>query len=153
MALDLGVSGLASGFDWRALVDQLADVERAPEQRLRTEQSVLLQRNTAYGNILAQLTTLKAKVDILKDPSLYNFRQTTVGDSDVLSASASTNAAVGVHTFNITQLATASSFQGTSDIGRKLNATNDVSGLVLSSASFGTTITAGTFMVNGAQVT
>ena len=98
MALDLGVSGLASGFDWRSLVDQLADVERAPEQRLRTEQGILLQRNTAYGNILAQLTTLKSKIDALKDPALFKTRQTSVGDSTFLTASASADAAVGVHT-------------------------------------------------------
>src|SRR6185295_14799550 len=120
MALDLGVSGLASGFDWRSLVDQLTDVERAPEQRLRVEQSVLLQRNTAYGNILSQLTTLKSKVDALKDSSLFSGHQTSVGDPEILTASASTSAAVGAHTFDIVQLATASKFQGVSDAGSKL---------------------------------
>src|SRR4249920_679410 len=117
MALDLGVSGLASGFDWRSLVDQLADVERAPEQRLRTEQGLLLQRNTAYGNILSQLTTLKSKVDALKAASLFSSRQTSVADPDLLTVTASSNAAAGVHTLAITQLANASSFQGTGDIG------------------------------------
>ena len=153
MALDLGIAGLASGFDWRSLVEQLADVERAPEQRIRNEQGLLLQRNTAYGNILSQLATLKTKMDALKDPSLFSSRRTSVADSDVLTASASTSAALGVHTFDITQLATASSFQGSGNVGRQLNATNDVSALVLSNASFGTAITAGTFTVNGSQVT
>ncbi len=152
MPLDLGVAGLASGFDWRSLVEQLADVERAPEQRLRVEQGLLLQRNTAYGNILAQLTTLKSKIDALKDPALFNTRQSSVGDSTFLTASVSTGAAVGVHTFDIHQLATASAFQGAADTGQKLNATNDVSGLVLSGATFGTAITAGTLTVNGSQV-
>ena len=98
MALDLGVSGLASGFDWRTLVDQLADVERAPEQRLRSEQSILLQRNTAYGNILSQLTALKTKVDALKDASLFSARRTSVADPDLLTATASSSASMDLYT-------------------------------------------------------
>ncbi|MEY2407391.1 MAG: flagellar hook-associated protein 2, partial [Verrucomicrobiota bacterium] len=153
MALDLGVSGLASGFDWRSLVDQLADVERASERRLRVEQGILLQRNTAYGNILAQLSSLKSKMDALKDPALYGARQTRASDPTLLSATASTAAGLGSHSFDITQLASASTFQGTADIGNKLNATNDVSALVLSAAPFGSAITAGSLTVNGSRVT
>ena len=34
--MDLGVSGLASGFDWKTLVDQMIDVQRAPERTTET---------------------------------------------------------------------------------------------------------------------
>lgn len=57
--MDLGLSGLASGFDWRSLVDKLADVERTPQKRLRFEQSTLQTRNNAFGSIKTQLTVLK----------------------------------------------------------------------------------------------
>src|ERR1041384_157019 len=121
--MDLGVSGLASGFDWRSLVDQLADVERAPERRLQSEQGAINQRNLAYGNLTSELQRLKTTVDALKDPTLFQSHQTSVGDSTLLSASADSSAASGTYTFDITQLATASSQQGTGNIGKSLNTT------------------------------
>lgn len=151
--MEFRLSGLATGFDWESVVEQLTEVERAPQRRLRLEQSTLLQRNTAYGKILDQLKTLKAKVDALKEASLFSVRQTRVGDPDILSATAGSNTALGVYSFNIIQLATASVQRGTANVGKGLSETNDVSGLVLSGAPFSTAITAGTFTVNGKQVT
>src|SRR6185503_3546110 len=135
---DLSLSGLASGFDWKTVVDQLADLERAPETRLRREQTTLTQRNSAYSNILTQITALKAKVDALKDPALFLSHTSTVGDATILSGTADTTAALGSYVFDIIQLATASQHQGTSDIGKRLSDTDVVSGLVLSSAGLAT---------------
>jgi flagellar hook-associated protein 2 len=151
--MDLGISGLASGFDWRSLIDQLSEVERAPERQLQTEQAALQQRNGAYGNILTQLTTLKTRVDALKDPALFSSRLARTGDPTVATASAAAGAAAGIYTFNVTQRATASVQQGTANAGLKLSATNNVSALLLSAAAFVSPIRAGTFTVNGKQVT
>jgi len=151
--MNLGLSGLASGFDWRSLIDQLSQVERVPEQRLQASQSVLQQRKTAYSNVTAGLSALKTQVDALKDPQLFSSRLTQAGDDSVLTASADPSAALGTYTFNFTQLATASVQQGANDAASKLNATNDVSGLVLSNAGLATTVTSGTLTVNGKQVT
>ena len=151
--MDLGISGLASGFDWKNLVEQLADVERVPQTRLRVEQSTLDQRKIAYGSISTQFGVLKNRVDALKDPTLFESRLATTGDSEVASASASAGSALGTYTFAITQLATTSLQQGGSNAGLKLNSTNDVSSLVLSGAGFANPVTAGTFTVNGKQVT
>ncbi len=151
--MDLGVSGLASGFDWRALVDQLADVERAPQKRLLYEQNAIEQRNNAYGSILTQLSVLQNRLAALKDPSLLDTRQTSVGDATVASVAADPGAALGNYAFNFVQLATAAKQQGSSDIGRPLSAGDDVSGLVLSDAGVVSPITAGTFTVNGQQIT
>ncbi len=151
--MNLGLSGLASNFDWRSLVDQLSDVERAPQRRLRTEQLALGRRNIAYANIATQLAALKTRTDALADATLFNSRLAQTGDSTVASAATTSGAALGTYTFNFTQLATASTHQGAVNAGQKLSATNDVSGLVLSAAGLGTAITAGTFTVNGQQVT
>ncbi len=151
--MDLGVSGLASGFDWRSMIDQLADVERAPQRRLLSEQVDLGSRNTSYGEILNGLTQLKTRSDALKDASLFLSHSTSVGDSTIASATAGTAAASGTYSFNITQLATASLQQGTTNMGRALNATNNVSSLVLSSAGLAKPVSAGTLTVNGKQLT
>src|SRR6478752_148847 len=102
--MDLGLSGLASNFDWKSLVDQLIQVERAPEDRLRTEQNTLQQRNNAYGSILTQLNALNDDVTKLKDPTFFTSRQAAVSDQTIASAKAGIGTPLGSYTFNITQL-------------------------------------------------
>ncbi len=151
--MDLGVSGLASGFDWRSLVDQLVEVERSPQRLLLQEQSQVEQRNTAYGALRTQLTVLQNRVKALDEPALFSRRLTAVGDDAVVKATAATGAPLGSFAFNFTQLATTAVRQGTTNIGARLNPTNDVSSLVLGDAAFSTAIKAGTFSVNGQRVT
>jgi len=45
--MELQLSGLASGFDWLALVDQLTELQRAPQSRLLQQQSTLLDQKVA----------------------------------------------------------------------------------------------------------
>ncbi len=151
--MELGVAGLASGFDWRSLVDQLVEVERSPQRLLLQEQSQVEQRNTAYGSLRTQLTVLQNRVKALDEPALFSRRLTSVGDVAVVKATAATGAPLGSFAFNFTQLATTAVRQGTTNIGARLNPTSDVSSLVLGDAAFSTAINAGIFSVNGQQVT
>ena len=64
--MDLGISGLASGFDWRTFVDQIVEVERAPQQRLLQEQSQIEIRKNAYGAIKTQRAVLQNRLAALK---------------------------------------------------------------------------------------
>ena len=57
------------------------------------------------------------------------------------------------YTVNVSQMASASTQVGTSDVGSNLNATSDVSGLTLSNAAFIATVTDGYFTVNNTQIT
>jgi flagellar hook-associated protein 2 len=104
--MDLGVSGLASGFDWRTLVDQLIQVERTPATRLLSEQSTTNQRNNAFSSIKTQLGILQSRVEKLKDPEFFNSRVGTSSDTAVASVAASTKASNGSYTLNVTSLAT-----------------------------------------------
>lgn len=151
--MDLGLSGLVSGLDWRTLVDQLADAERTPQTRLRIEQTTLGKQNTAYAAIQTQLEALQTRVTALKDSALYDTRLTGSNDDSLATATAAAGTTLGSYSFNITQLATAAKQLGTAGAGSSLSATNDVSGLVLSDAAFATAITAGTITVNGKQIT
>jgi len=151
--MELGLSGLASGFDWRTLVNQLADVERTPQKRLRTEQSALFNRNNAYGSIKTQLAVLKNRTDNLSSNDVLQARKATVSDSTILSATASAGASSGTYAFNVTQLATASKTVGTSGIGDNLYPTNNVTSGTLASKGFNPPISAGTITVDGKQIT
>jgi flagellar hook-associated protein 2 len=151
--MDLGVAGLASQFDWASFVEQVAQIQRAPQTSLRNEQSTIDQRSIAYGSLVTQLQVLQNRVDTLNDSSFFDSRLAQTGDSTVATASANAGAVVGSSTFHFTQLATAAVQQGGSDAGGKLSATDEVSSLVLGNAGFSTSVTAGTFTVNGKTIT
>lgn len=135
------------------MVDQLTEVERAPQRQLLAEQTRLQERNNAIGSLKTQLGVLRNRVTTLRDENLYDSRTVSSSDTTKGTATVSAGATVGKYTFAISQLATASSLTGTPGTGRRLSETDDVSALALSSAGFATAVTAGTFTVNGKQVT
>jgi len=149
----LAISGLASGFDWQSFVQNMANAERAPETTLRTQQSTIQQRNSAYTTIKTDLTTLQTAIDALKDSSLYQARGVQTSNTAAATVSAADGAAAGSYTFNFTQLATSSTITGAGNIASPLNPTSDVSGLSLATAGFAAPVTAGTFTINNQQVT
>jgi len=151
--MELGLSGLASGFDWRTLINQLADVERSPQKRLRAEQGTLFNRNNAFGSIKTQLSVLKNRTDNLSSNDVLQARKATTSDSTVLSATASAGTASGNYAFNITQLATASKTAGTLGVGANLYPTSVVTSGTLASKGFNPPISAGTITVDGKQIT
>ena len=150
--MDLGISGLASNFDWRGFIEQINEIERTPQRRLLNEQSKIEERSIAYGGLVTQLNVLKGRADALKEPSFFESRLSTVGDAGVAKATADTSAAFGSYQFDFTQLATTSSHRGTGNVGHRLNETSNVDTLELDAAAFATAITAGTFTVKNKQI-
>lgn len=151
--MDLGLAGLASGFDWRSFVDQMLDVERAPQRRLQGEQSVLQQRNTAITGIKTQLDALAGRVKALQTGDLFDSRAASTSDPTLASVTASAGASLGEVSFLVTHLASASRQEGTAGVAAPLSASGDVSGVILGTAAFGAPVSAGTFTINGRQVT
>jgi flagellar hook-associated protein 2 len=149
---DLGISGLASGFDWKSFVDQMTDVQRAPQRRLLQEQNQISQRNNALTSIKTGISTLSSRVDALKDASLFETRSTTSGDEDVAKVTSTGGSPLGSFSLNVIQLASVAKQKGALNIGAAIAASTDVSGVVLGSAGFATDIRAGKFTVNGKQI-
>ena len=151
--LDMSISGLASGFDWKSVVDQLTAVERTPQATVRTEQTTLANRRSALGQIATQLTDLQTKATALGDSSLYNRRSVSSSDTTIATVSAADGAVTGSYSINVTTLATPSSWLGaTSGIISPLhtadvNANAAPTGPVLSAAGWGATLTAGTVTI------
>ena len=135
------------------MVDQLSQVERAPQRRLQLEQFDLRERGSIYGSMTTELTVLQNRVEALTDEDFFGSRGIAASDSDTITGEASANAAIGSYSVEVTQMGSTSSLTGTSDLASPLNATADVSALTLSSAAFPTLVTDGTISVNGAQVT
>jgi len=147
--IDLSVSGLASGFDWKSMVEQLTAVERQPQVKVRSEQADLTKRRDALGQLTTRLSDLKKKAEVLQQPSLFASRTASSSDEKIVSATAAGDAVTGGFTLAVTTLATAASWRSNNtgfftkvhdtDITR-----NSVGSPTLASINWGPTLTAGT---------
>ena len=90
MASNLQLSGLASGFDWKTLVDQLMQVERVPIDRLEAERTRNSSKVSALGTLATRLTALQTSATALGAEGAFGLRTATVSATGVgWSASAS----------------------------------------------------------------
>ncbi len=149
------LSGLASGFDWLSVVDRLTTINRIPQNRLRSDKTVLSSQLTALEDLETKLQELEDATDALGEFGLFFGRLASLADPDstVLAGTAAAETQIGSYQFVISQLATQTSRGGSSDVGSPISSTSDVSGVTLSTMNLATPITAGTFTVNGQQVT
>ena len=153
LASSLAVTGLASGVNWSTVVQQLGQAERAPETQWRNQQSVIAAQNAAYSTINTNLTALQRDARNLMDASFFNSVVATSASPAVASASVVSGTPAGNYAFNITQLATAAQINGAANVSQVLDPGGDPSTVTVGTAGFSTPVTAGTFTVNGAQIT
>lgn len=102
---DINFSGLASGIDTQSMITQLMYLERAPERILQTKQKKLQSQIDLYKQIKDALSELQKSAQGIKTSSTFKGLKTEVGDSSVLTASASSSAMEGIHTVEVTSLA------------------------------------------------
>ena len=129
------------------MVDQLTNVERAPQQRMRIEQADIRRKNSAFTAVKTQLSALQTKSEELKKSDLFDSRKVDSSEAH-LSATASSGTASGDYKFEIYQLATSAKQLGASDVGAAVG-----TGTAMSSAGFSIPVTAGTVTVQGQQIT
>lgn len=144
------LAGLASGFDWRSMIDQLMEAERTPQRRMRADQG----KNTATRNAMELLET---KMDSLKSVAtgfdsadLYHSKTTSLSDDTLgITAKAGTSSVEGSYEVSVTQLATTSRRSGTTDVGGIVGS----AATVISNLSLAQEVTEGTVTINGQQIT
>ena len=129
------------------MVDQLSDVERAPQRRMRGEQNSIYLKNNAYTSLKSELTSLQTTAKTLKDSDLYDSRKVTSSESH-MTATADAGTSSGDYRFEIYQMATSAKQLGATDVGAAVSTS-----AAISSAGLSIPITAGTVTVQGAQVT
>jgi len=146
------LSGLASGLNWTNIINEMVSIQEEPETTMGAQKTTLQTQNSAYQTVGNDLTTLQGDVKTLSNPNFFDSRTVSVGTPSVASATADQGTPLGTYTFKISKLATDASWQGATATADPLSSTDDVSGVTLSSAGFATPVTAGTFTVNGDQV-
>jgi flagellar hook-associated protein 2 len=149
----LQLSGLASGINWQQLVNELTTAESAPITGMQSQETTYQTEKSAYQTVGTDLTTLNNDIKTLTAPGFFTSRTATSSDTSVAGASATEGAPLGNFTFNISQLATDAAMQGSTVGVQPLSSSDNVSGVVLSTANFADPVTAGTFTVNGKQIT
>jgi flagellar hook-associated protein 2 len=150
---NLALSGLASGLNWTAIVNDMVTAEQKPETQMESQQTTLANQKSAYSTINTDLTTLSTDIGTLMAPGFFDSRTATSSIPTVASATASSGTPVGSYNFNFSQLATAAVQQGTTVAAKPLNQSGDASSVFLASAPLATPVSSGTFSVNGQQVT
>ena len=148
----LAISGLASGFDWQSVVTQLANAERSAETPWQQQQAAISAQLASYSTINDGLTALQADIKVLQDPSFYKSALAQTSDPTFATASANPGATLGSFIFKISQMAAAARINGATNIGKVLAPTG-AANVTIGAAAFTTPATAGTFTVNGAQIT
>ncbi|MDB9822549.1 flagellar filament capping protein FliD, partial [Deltaproteobacteria bacterium] len=108
------ISGLASGFDWRTMIDQLIAIESKPLELIEQKKSVYEEQLSEWQSFNTKLLSLKTTSQGLSDPDdfyLYTSSMTSndssVDASDLLSVSTSSSASSGSYLIQINSLATA----------------------------------------------
>jgi len=144
------LAGLASGFDWRVMIDRLMEVERLPQARLREDQSENTDKKDSLQRVGTKLQALKASVSAFNDSVLYNYKGVNLSDETLgITALAGTSAQEGSYNIEVTQLAAPSKRDGNTDVGGTIGSADTV----ISSLNLSTEITAGTFFINGQEIT
>lgn len=100
------VSGLASGIDFRALVDAIIQAESQPALRLTDRKTELERRTTAWGDIELRVRSAFDRSSELADPDFFKkFTTNILGSDTPVSVTAGSDAVPGSFDVEVLQLA------------------------------------------------
>jgi flagellar hook-associated protein 2 len=97
--------GLATGLDTSSIITQLMNLERVPEQLLQAQQKTNTNKISEFQKIEDALTSLQTVVNGFNTPGTFSTLKSSVADSSVLTATATSNATPGTHTVQVVSIA------------------------------------------------
>jgi flagellar hook-associated protein 2 len=103
----ISLSGLSSGIDTSSIIQQLLQVEQRKLTLMQTNMAKYSDKKSAITDLESKVSTFKTALGNLSSLSKLKAFNTTSGDSDIVTASASSSATEGSHSVQIKQLATA----------------------------------------------
>ena len=160
------LTGLASGLDWRSVVDQLMQLDRVPQDRLRTQQTTITQQSTALDRIKGKLSTLQTSLsDLAFSSSSASTRSTAVlssiyqeytggvvsasrvNQSPTASVTATSSAPLGTYQVEVTQMGSPYTVVSAN------TALSGVESILLQDLPLGASISEGSIFIDGTEVT
>ena len=149
------IGGLISGMDTASLIDGILSIQQRPILQLERKKDEIDRKAEAVAAVGSRVSDLKSLITSLKLRSNINsksvFMSQPSDSTALLTATASADAANGVHKVTIKNLATATTVQSDGLIGQAVDATASVTGTTVGSSGSGlrTAVTAGTFTIHG----
>jgi flagellar hook-associated protein 2 len=134
--------GVVSGLNTQSIVDALVAAEKQPLTALQTQESNLTAQKASYASLGSAIDDLVAKVKAFTVTSAGSSRSATSSDNSILTATASTSAAVATYQVSVDRLATATRAGSTAAIGAGITGSVDTS-LTLANSNLAAPITAG----------
>lgn len=129
------ITGIGSGIDIESLVTQLVAAERSPaESRLTTKEAKLTAQLSAFGAYKGALSVFQSSLSKLNNIATFGQRSASSNNEDVVTISASADAAAANYDIAVTQLAKPHSLASGS-----YTSTSDVVGTGTLTLRFGTT--------------
>ncbi len=149
------IGGIASGLDTNSLIDQLMAVERKPVDLLENQKQLLSWKKDFWSSAQTSLNALNTSIQTLLQKSTMLARSATSADQTIVTANATSGAALATYTVNVANLATSTKvLGGLGSSGLGVSGTIDPTMPVSSYTSkFNNNPTAGTFTVNGITFT
>src|SRR5438270_815697 len=143
--------GVASGLNTTSIVDKMMSLYRAPLTSLQNQQSDIQARDKAYQAIKTQLSSFQTSLKTLLRPSNVNAKPATSSSASVASVTANSDAINGSFGLTVNRLATATALTSNTPVSLGVD-DGSTSGAKLNASGFSTAVTAGTFTVNGVQI-
>lgn len=103
--------GVGSGIDAESIVTQLMSVEKQGLTKLKTQQTGVETKISAFGNLKSLIDAMGSKLTSMKSVNTLAAYSATSSKTDFLTATASTTATAGTYDVAITQLAKAHKIQ------------------------------------------
>jgi flagellar hook-associated protein 2 len=103
----VAMSGLTTGVDTAAIIQQLMAVERQSANQLKLRLSVASNKSEAFSTLASRVESLKTAADAIRDASKLRAYKVSSSSEAVLTATASTSASEGTHEIVINRLASA----------------------------------------------
>lgn len=114
MASTITFSGLASGMDTTAWVDELVKIKKANRyDKLVSKQETVTNKQKAVSTVQSQFTSLRTSLEKITDSSLggafdlFAKTKTNSSNSDIVTATSTSGALKGSYKINVKQLASA----------------------------------------------
>jgi len=107
------ITGLATGMDTDALIEQLMSASRAPLTKLEQKTTKLEWQREAMLDINSKMLSFRTAALDMKLQGTYKSYTANSSNSNLVSASATTEAEEGVYRISVSQLATKTHLEGT----------------------------------------
>ena len=150
MGSDLQLTGLASGFDWKPVVEQLVALEGIPKQRLQSEKASNNEKVSDLGLLKSQLDSLNGAASALNNDDLYEARKVGMDSTSaaIISATAASGALTGEFVVSVYSIGTQTEMSSKNRVPGGLGAGLDLS-KNLNQLPLQSDITTGTFTIAG----